>query len=387
MTERQLQFRVGLFVIVALAVTGVMVFHFGSLKSLWEPRYKMALRFDTAPGVFPATPVRRNGITIGAVTDVVLDDEQGGVLVIVEVRQDVRLREDCEPRLIRTLLGDSSIEFSGGKSPRFLKGGVTLRGEPPADPMELVSRMEERVAVSLETFNAVAREWQKVGKNFNGLVETNRGNMDDIIERTAVALDQFTTTMKKAEVAMVNTSAILGDEENQANMKRTLAEMPALVAQTKEAIAAVQSAVGKADETLGNIKDATEPMAKKSASIFTKLDSTLANLEVVSKDMSSFTQLVMQEDGPAKQFASDPELYRNLNQSAETLSLLLQNMEPILRDARIFSDKIARHPELMGAGGVMRPSNGLKDPVPSGLPTMNNPPARQAVGPERTRLK
>lgn len=387
MNERQLQFRVGLFVIVALAVTGVMVFHFGSLKSLWEPRYRVAVRFDTAPGVYPATPVRRNGITIGTVTDVELDDEQGGVIVTVEVRQDVKLREDAEPRLIRTLLGDASIEFAGGKSPKFLRAGMTLRGEPPADPMELVARMEERVTVSLETFNAVAREWQKVGKNFNGLVETNRGNMDDVIERTAVALDQFTTTMKKAEVAMVHTSNILGDEENQMNMKKTLAEMPALVQQTKEAIGAVQSAVGKADETLGNLKDATEPMARKSAAIFTKLDSTLANLEVVSKDLSAFTQLVLQEDGPARQFASDPELYRNLNQSAETLSLLLQNMEPILRDARVFSHKIASHPELLGVGGFMRPSNGLKDPPPAMTPIQSGPPTRQAVVPERTRLK
>ncbi len=38
-----------------------------------------------------------------------------------------------------------------------------------------------------------------------------------------------------------------------------------------------------------------------------------------------------------------------------------KNLEPILRDLRQFSDKVARNPELLGVGGAVRPSNGLKD--------------------------
>jgi phospholipid/cholesterol/gamma-HCH transport system substrate-binding protein len=32
-----------------------------------------------------------------------------------------------------------------------------------------------------------------------------------------------------------------------------------------------------------------------------------------------------------------------------------------LRDVKEFSDKIARHPEILGVGGAVKPSNGLKD--------------------------
>lgn len=378
MNERQLQFRVGLFVLAAAVVTGVMVFQFGSLKSLWEPRYQVTIRFDSAPGVYPATPVRRNGITIGAVTDVVLDDEHGGVLIVIEIRENVRLRDDCVPSLSRTLLGDASIEFSGGKSHRALQPGATLRGEPPTDPMELVTRMEERVTLSLDAFNSTAREWQKVGKNINGLMETNRGNLDDIIERTAIALDTFSGTMKKADIALAGAANMVGDPENQANLKKTLSAMPGLVQETKDSILAVRMAVTKADETLGNLKDVTEPLAKKSTSIVTRLDNTLGHLELVSSDLNDFTKLVMTEEGSIKQFAADPELYRNLNRSAESLALLLQNLEPILADVRIFSDKVARHPELLGVGGAFKGSTGVKEaPAPG--------PIRQAGGADRTR--
>lgn len=381
MTERQLQFRVGLFVIASCAAAGFMVFQFGSMKSLWEKRYSVAIRFDTAPNVYPATPVRRNGITIGKVTDVVLDDQHGGVIVLVEIKQDVRLRDDAEPRLVRSLLGDASIEFSGGKSNRYLQQGATLRGEPPADPMEMFTRLEEKTSVSLETFNATAREWQRVGRNINSLTETNRGNLDTIIERTAVALDQFNATMKKADAALVHTSNIVGDPENQANLKKTLAELPTLVKETKDTIGAVRLAVGKADQTLGNLKNVTEPLAEKSTSIVTKLDNTLGHLESASRDFNEFSAIALRDDGTLRQFASDPELYRNLNKSAESLSLLLQNLQPIIADAQILADKLARHPELLGVGGAMKGSTGLKDPP--GTSTI--PPSRQATGPYRPR--
>jgi phospholipid/cholesterol/gamma-HCH transport system substrate-binding protein len=42
--------------------------------------------------------------------------------------------------------------------------------------------------------------------------------------------------------------------------------------------------------------------------------------------------------------------------------MILRNLEPIMHDLRIFSDKVARHPELIGVSGALRGSSGLKDP-------------------------
>ena len=42
-------------------------------------------------------------------------------------------------------------------------------------------------------------------------------------------------------------------------------------------------------------------------------------------------------------------------------TVLLKNLEPVIRDLRIFSDKVARHPELLGVGGVLKGSAGVKE--------------------------
>ena len=51
MSDRQLQFRVGLFVMAAFVLIGAMVFQFGELSSLWQKSYQLAVHFESVPGV------------------------------------------------------------------------------------------------------------------------------------------------------------------------------------------------------------------------------------------------------------------------------------------------------------------------------------------------
>jgi hypothetical protein len=56
----------------------------------------------------------------------------------------------------------------------------------------------------------------------------------------------------------------------------------------------------------------------------------------------------------------DPALYNNLNEFACGLAKLTPQLDRIARDFSIFADKIARHPESLGVGGVVRPGSGIK---------------------------
>ncbi len=362
MTERQLQFRVGIFVLAAMTIAGVMVFQFGELRAIWERHYTVAIHFDTAPGVQPSTPVRRNGITIGRVREVVFDEEQGGVIVWIDVRAKYRLRRDAQPRLVRSLLGDASIALSPGRSRQYLPAGGKLHGKPPVDPIEIIGRLEGKMTNTLEAFHATSREWQHVGRNLNALMETNHGQLGVVIERTAEALNQFTLTMRNANTALVHANKVLGDPQQQENLKRTLTALPDLVDETRQTILAVRLAAHSAGQNLSNLNEVTLPLAKRSRSMVAKLDSTLGNLQTVSAELSQFSRLLRKEDGSLQKFMADPELYRNLNRSASSLAILLKNIEPIVGDLRIFSDKIARHPELIGVRGAFSGSSGLKEP-------------------------
>lgn len=361
MSERQLQFRVGLFVVFALGICTVLVIHFGDVQKYWEKSYQVGIHFDEAPGLQAGTPVRHNGIGIGAVRDILLDDKDGGVLVVVDIHADRQLRKDSRPVLVRTLLGDASIEFSPGVSKEFLPPNTRVTGVAPSDPMEIIHRLEQNVTRTLAAFEATSAEWQKVGRNVNALVETQQGDLDDVIERAAVSLEQFTRTMQTAHVTLTSANRILADPQLQQDLKDTVAALPKMVHETRETITVARASIQKIGENLDNLQRATDPLAEHSRAMVVKLDGSLGQLESLLTELNSFARLVNSEDGTLQRFAADPALYENLNHSAQALTILVQNLEPILRDVRIFSDKVARHPELLGVGGALKGSSGLKD--------------------------
>lgn len=361
MTDRQLQFRVGLFVLASIVVAVVMVFQFGEFKVFFAKQYEVATHFEAAPGVLVGSPVRMNGIPIGAVRDVILDHKRGGVLVMLQVDEKYKLRADSVPMLQQSLLGDTIVEFSPGKSEQWFDRKSVLEGTPVFDLTELARRTERHLSEVMTSLTATSREWQLVARNVNGLVETNRGNLGDVIERTAVGLDEFTKTMSQAGKAFDNANRVIGDEQTVNNLKKAVAGLPQLVTETQQTITTMRSTVGTINSNLRNLDAATQPIAKHTTSIVMRLDQSLANMESLTGELKQFAELANKSDGSLRKFISDPTLYRDLERSAATLSVLLQNLDPVIRDMHIFSDKVARRPELIGVGGALRPSSGLKD--------------------------
>ena len=194
-------------------------------------------------------------------------------------------------------------------------------------------------------------------------METNRGSLDKVIEQTVVSLDEFTKTMTAAQKTLNYADTVLGDPTAQANLRKSLESLPGMINDTRQVIQTVRLAVVKADQNLANLNGVTEPLAQRSTSIVTRLDSTVANLDAVSGQLRDFVELAVKKDGSIQQFAANPDLYNNLNNSAASLAVLLKNLDPVLRDVRIFSDKIARHPEIIGVSGALTPSSGVKEPA------------------------
>jgi len=362
MNERQMQFRVGLFVISALAITGAMAFQFGELRMFWESYYTVSFEFETAEGIHPASPVRKNGIQIGEVHEIRFADGQG-VLVDVNLDQRYRLRADARPRLARTILGDASIDIQPGRSRKLLPPGARVKALRVDSPLQVVERLESRFDETIGALQATSREWQQVGRNLNNVLETNQGDLGLVIDKAAGSLEEFSTTMRTANSALSNANRILANPKYHQNLERAISALPGLVDETRQTIVAVRSAVTKVDKNLDSIHTATQPLAKHSQSIVTRLDATLANLQDVSAEFKQFSGLMQNPDGSLQKLVSDPKLYRNLNNSASNLSVVLQSTVAIMRDLRVFSDKVARHPELMGVSGALNGSSGLKTPA------------------------
>jgi phospholipid/cholesterol/gamma-HCH transport system substrate-binding protein len=367
MTDKQLQFRVGLFVISAFGVIAAMAVLFGEFQGIFSKQYQLLVHFDSAPGVLTGSPVRVNGIPIGRVDDLILDKERGGVLLILKIDEEHEFRSDSMVMLQQSLLGDAMLEFTPGTSDEPLDRSKVLEGKPAFDVMAVIQRMESQLGTTMATFESTSKEWQIVARNINKLVDTDEGNLGDVVEQTVVSLREFTTTMSTAGKAFDSANRVIGDKKTVENLRKAMAGLPLIVNETQATIRAMRQTVTSINANLKNIEGVMQPLAKHTTSIVVRLDKSLANLQGLTSDLRMISQMATKKDGSFQKFLSNPSLYRELERSATSMALLLENLNPVVRDMRIFADKVARRPELIGVGGALRPSSGLKDDEQEGV--------------------
>lgn len=367
-TERQLQFRVGALVIVAAAVGAGLVVRFGDTQQIWKKRYPLTIQLENGAGLYPSAPVTLSGIVIGSVRQVELNHARGGVNLIVEIREDIQLPSDSRAIVARSLMGESAIEFIRGQEDDTLKPGGRVIGIAAADPLVMIQRLESRTLETLSAFGNTSNEWKQVATNLNALMETERGNLDQVIERAANSLYEFTVTMRSANQMIQAANEIVADPAAQQAMKESLTALPKLVTTTKAtidetrlAVAATRQVLDAMNRNLVNLSQVTEPVGKRGEQMVAKLDNSLNSIDQLLTELNRFARVVNQKDGSLQKFVNDPSLYNNLDRSSQSLAILMKNLEPVLRDLREFSDKVARNPELLGVGGAVRPSKGLKD--------------------------
>ena len=181
-----------------------------------------------------------------------------------------------------------------------------------------------------------------------------------VMERTIASLDEFARTMQTANQTLTAAHSVLAEPATQAGLRETLQALPRLVNDTRAAIVAVRTTVQRVDGNMQHLDRAMRPIAANSEPMARRLNNTLTNLETLSGELAQFSTLLRNRDGSLQQLVSDPSLYRNLNATSASLAVFLRNVEPMMADLRIFSDKIARHPELIGVRGAIRGSSGIK---------------------------
>lgn len=363
MNDQNQEFRVGVMAVVAIAAAIMMVFKFGELGNRWKSGTQISIVMPDATGVYPETPVRMSGIRIGQVQSLKLVAEGRGVMAQVLIDPEYSFRNDSQARISRSLLGDGAIEIIPGSDGRPIANGDRIAGRSSSDPMEIVARMESNVTTTLASFESTGHEWARLGKNLNRLMEASGPNGASTIERSTIAIEQFTRTMETAEKTLASAGSLINDPRYQKQLQATLTALPELLNETRATLQSVNSVIREVDSTVTNISTATGPLAKHSDAMVSRLNKSLGNIETITGELAVVSRMMNQNDGTLKKLLTDPALYRNLNTTSASLAVLLENIKPVIADMQIFSDKVARHPEILGVRGVVRGSDGAKDNV------------------------
>jgi phospholipid/cholesterol/gamma-HCH transport system substrate-binding protein len=449
MNDRTMRWGIGLFVLTSLILLGALIVMFGSLPTYFKRSNLYTIRFVDAPGVGPGTPVRRSGVRIGEVRDVLLDDERGIVRVQVAIDPRYTIRRNEQPTLNIGLLGsDVSIDFvpepteEGQPVDRsVVEPGSEMVGVRPANVNTLLNRASQVAPTAQDALNEIRHslqrlermsplaeetmreyrdlakdvrraipELQRTNQEVQGLTRDFREalpraqrNLDDfgaasrnwgkLGERLDVwaqgNLENLTKVLDNLNTALTRVSNIF-NEDNQRywmNILRNAStaserfdsisrNLDAIMQDSRPLPKRLNETLNRTDETMADLRKAIKPYADRGESIARNLDESTAKLNRMLTDLSSLLR-VLDQDGTVQRLLKDPSLYANLNEAAGRLLRGMPRLERILKDLETFADKLARHPELLGVRGAIRPSEGLKQsPQPFNPPLMvpDSPP-------------
>jgi phospholipid/cholesterol/gamma-HCH transport system substrate-binding protein len=428
MNEPTMRFRLGIFILGALILLAVLITLFGGLPQIFRTFDHYTIVVNDASGISPGTPVRRSGVRIGEVEKVQLDNDTGKVRIAIKVDGRYTLRKSDEPVIQRNLLGgDAFIDFvrradqaQADNTP--LEPGAELQGRPATGATDLAqqaSRVLPTAQSSLEELEKVltrldrmmplfeetvrqfrdlaragqesipslratsddfrelarsarammpelrrtndemqvtARNWGRAGERLDVLLRTNEEKLNLAVDRLNLFLKQAAITFNDENQrnlrVFLKGAADTFNEENQRNLAQTLRN---------------------GNDAVKNLQKASGPLADRTPTILRNLDQSSDQLNKTLAEMREFMRAATRADGTLGKLLNDPSLYNHLDEAACMVTRLLPRLDRVLRDAEIFADKIARHPEALGLGGVVRPSVGLKE-APSSGPVYHMPP-------------
>jgi phospholipid/cholesterol/gamma-HCH transport system substrate-binding protein len=362
MDERVMQFRVGVMILAILILTAILVVLFGETPVLVHRTYTVHIVFPEAPGVTRDTPVRKSGVLIGRVTEVELLD-QGGVRITAWIDAGVRLFQNEVCRISSQLLGDAVLEFyyvgsrqtaqQGPGLGKPVEPGATLRGMPSPNPMAVIVDMQERLAGAVGSVGRTSDHLDEVIGQVGRLLSNNEQRLNSIIAQTDQTLSVIRTTLE-------NANSMIGDPNVQANFRKAVVEAPKLIADARDAVSQMRSGFRSFDQNMQNLEQFTRPLGEHGNSIVQRFDHAIEDLDRLVGEVAKFGEKLNSPDGTVGQLLNNPDLYNNLNRTVSRLDEVSQQLRPILNDARVFTDKIARHPESLGVRGALERRPGVK---------------------------
>lgn len=142
MKRLNMEFAVGLFLLLGLAAFFYLAVKMGDVGLLRQDDYRVTARFASSSGLKEGAMVELAGVRVGKVQRIVLDPERYESLVTLSIDPAVRITEDTIAS-VRTagIIGDKFIKLKpGGMDVYLADGDEILDTESSLDIEELVSK-------------------------------------------------------------------------------------------------------------------------------------------------------------------------------------------------------------------------------------------------------
>ncbi|TWT86932.1 hypothetical protein Mal64_37620 [Pseudobythopirellula maris] len=373
MSDRQQQFRVGVVALATMLIAALLVSLNSSLPiSFGQATFPLRIRVDRAPGVGQNTPVRKDGVLVGRVvgTEIL---PTGGVVITANIEEDALIYNTDACRIQpSSLFGDAVINFSYAGDPtparRRIEPNALVAGAALPDPIEALTSLQVEFGPAIgsigEAANGVAELTNRINVALGEDIDQQR--ISGMLTQANEAMIQFSQTMEQMSETLAYANDLLADPVMRADLKKGLSDVPAFLTDARETLQSFDTVIDSAGRNLSNLEGLTAPLGERGPELSRLLISAIENLDLTLADTARFAQALNRGEGTIYRLVNDPALYDNMavlitnaNTVLARLNDTIKDLRPVVYDARVFMDKIAREPGRI-VGGALNQGPGLK---------------------------
>jgi phospholipid/cholesterol/gamma-HCH transport system substrate-binding protein len=331
------QLRVGITVIAACVVLGILLFLMSGTAGLFTARITVKSYFDNAEGLRIGAPVRLNGVDIGNVTRISIVTAKDKQLTPVEVT--MKIGTNYRGALRRDSM--TSLETAGVLGETYIDIDSTQAVGPPLQDGDILPTQVH------PDFNQVVRASQSTLQNMDALLkradrilafaESGKGSLGKLIydptlyNRLSATVADFQQIVEQVQNGEGSLGRLISRNDAYDKFIATLDKMNAVIDDLQQGKGTAgkflkdPSIYNNANDTIANLKKITDDInagkgtigkLSKDEELAKKLDTTLTKL-------SELTTQLEAGQGTAGKLFQDDTLYNNANQMlTETQNLL-----------------------------------------------------------------
>ncbi len=340
MSETGRNLMVGLFVLLGLAILGVLMVFFGEAPAwLGGKEYNVAVRMKSLAGVNEGTPVYMNGVQVGRV-DVLRfvdpDHPDAGVFVDLLVKDEYRIPSTATARVKPAGLGigrgqlDLEVTPGVAADPLPTDGTAQIDGEMGAPfgdliPPELFESFEKTVT----QVGQFAEKLTPVAQDLHELLQRRTIEDVDAADEVRRQTANVSTVVQRFDQTLKHFNEVVGDPNVKSSLVSAVEQVSQAASDFRAAATDVRTLAGNlvSDEQRLAAKldqgiDDFRGVARAAMPILDATSRTVTNLELASKNLS-------EGQGTIGLLMRDPRLYEAVTLSFARLTDLIDTLRRI----------------------------------------------------------
>jgi len=326
------QLRVGIMVIIGLAIFAIGIFFISGQEGFFRRRYKLKAYVTEAAGLRQGALVSLAGVAVGDVEKIRISpypERARAVEIVMRVARAYQdqIRTDSTASIETVgLLGDSYVDITrGSPGQEVIPDRGVLKTSQEADVKRVVQNAND-VIINLRVLSAKLND-------ITGQIQSGKGSVGKLVydqtlynrlNKTSEAVDQMVTRVEQgqgtlgklmADETLYTTTVATIDRLNKAidDMQHGPGSLAKFVSDPS-VYNKVDHLVTQANSLVDNINQGQGTLGKlaKDPQLYNRLDETFDHLNALSARMD-------QGQGTLGKLSTDPTLYNNLSQSSQSL--------------------------------------------------------------------